>query len=215
MLTSTEWLALATAAIGVAGALAGAAITQAFATKRENRQWSQSCENQARLWKREDSLRFHDDKRIAYSTFIGKMHLWSTQMHTQLHGDYGGQAYPPDGFDGFQSDVMTIMAQLELIAPSKVWTAAEVLWGAGAAIALTLALPDMYSKEKREKNVSDFTGHLVRCISAMREDLATDRSRLKVSQHADYQKRATSPAERVWSDGRQQSRTADQPPPEP
>jgi hypothetical protein len=205
MLTPTEWLALATAAIGVGGTLAGAAIAQAFATKRENRQWNQSRENQAQLWEREDSLRFHDDKRIVYSAFIGKMHLWSAQMHSQLHEDYGGQAYPPDGFNEFQSDVMALMAQLELIAPPKVWTSAEVLWGAGASIALTLALPDMYSKDKREKIVSDFTGHLVRCISAMRDDLATFRSGLTASQQARRRERATSAPERAESYGRQQT----------
>lgn len=207
MLISTEWLALATAAIGVGGTLAGAAITQAFATKRESRQWSQSRESQAQLWEREDSLRFHDDKRIAYSTFIGKMHLWSAQMHSQLHEDYGGQAYAPDGFNEFQSDVMELMAQLELIAPPKVWTAAEVLWGAGAAIALTLALPDMHSKEKREKNISDFTGHLLRCISAMREDLATGRSRFTGGLQASHRESATSMPKRAGEDDRQQPST--------
>lgn len=178
MFTPTEWLALATTSIGVAGTLAAAAITQAFANKREKRQWTQNRETQAQLWEREDLLRFHDDKRMAYSSYIAKMHLWLTQMGSQVEGDYGGQAYGPDGFGEFESEITLIRAQLELIAPGEVWTAAEVLWASGAAAALTLALPDMYSKKKRKENISDFSGHLIRCISAMREDLARGAQRL-------------------------------------
>jgi hypothetical protein len=179
MLTSAEWLALGASGIGVIGTLAGTTITQAFANKRERRQLIQSSESQAGLWEREDSLRFHSDKKIVYSAFIGKMHLWSSQMNSQLHGDYGGQAYGPhDGFDAFESEIATLRAQIELIAPPQVWTAAEVIWGAGAAIALTLALPDRYPEKQREENVSHFSGYLVKCIDVMREDLTGERRRL-------------------------------------
>ena len=174
MFTSTEWLALATAGIGVIGTLAGVTITQAFANKREKSQQVQNRETQIRLWEREDSLRFHNDKKMAYSTLIAKMHLWLTQMLSQLHGEYGSQAYPPNGFGEFESEITSLRAQLELIAPPEVWTAAEAIWASGAAVALTLALPDMYSKEKRDKNISEFTGHLTRCISVMRHDLSKD-----------------------------------------
>ena len=147
MFTSAEWLAFATTGIGVVGTLAGVTITQAFANKREERQQVQNRETQIQLWEREDSLRFHNDKKMAYATLIAKMHPWLTQMQSQLHGEYGGQAYSPDGFGEFESEITNLRAQLELIAPSEVWTAAEVLWASGAAAALTLALPDMYSKE--------------------------------------------------------------------
>lgn len=184
MPTTAEWLALATAGIGIIGTLAGVTITQAFANKREKRQLTQDREKQVQLWEREDSLRFHADKKVAYSTFIGKMHLWLNQMLSQVEEDYGGQAYPPDGFNEFQSEIMTLMAQIELIAPGNVWTAAEVVWASGASAALTLALPDMYSKEKRKANVSAFSGHLVKCISAMRVNLSESSSRLATSQQA-------------------------------
>ena len=172
MVTSAEWLALGTSSAGVIGALAGVAITQAFASKREKRQWVQSREDQIQLWEREELLRFHDDKKVAYSTLIGKMHLWAEQMNSQLHKDYGGQAYGPDGFGEFETEVMTIMAQVELISPPEVWTAAEVMWGSGISTTLTLAVPDMYSEKKRKENVSSFHGHLVKCIAVMRDDLA-------------------------------------------
>lgn len=181
MLTSAEWLALIASSIGVAGTLAGAAISQAFANKRENRREVQLNQNQTELWEREDWLRFLDDKKIAYATLIAKMHLWLTQMQCQLHGDYGGQAYPPDGFGKFESEITMIRAQLELIAPPKVWTAAEVLWASGATTALTLSLPDMYSEKKRDQNISSFAGNLTKCIAAMRDDLAEGRQRLTVS----------------------------------
>ena len=185
MITSAEWLPLGTASIGVIGALAGAAISQAFASKREKRQWIQSRENQIQLWEREELLRFHDDKKIAYAAFIGKMHLWAHQMSSQLHQEYGGQAYGPNGFGEFETEVMTIMAQVELIAPPEVWTAAEVLWGSGAATALTLAVPDMYSQKRREENVSSFSRHLVKCIAVMRDDLASGRRSLATAQQPD------------------------------
>jgi hypothetical protein len=179
MLTSTEWLALSASGIGVIGTLAGATITQAFANKRERKLWIQSRESQTELWEREDSLRFHNDKKMAYSVFIGKMHLWHSQMTSQLHGDYGGQAYGPNGgFDKFETEISALRAELELIAPPQVWTAAEVMWGAGAAIALTLALPDRYSDKHRNDNVSHFSGYLVDCIAVMREDLTGERRRL-------------------------------------
>jgi hypothetical protein len=172
MFTSTEWLALATTGIGVVGTLAGVTITQAFANKREQRQRIQDRDTQIQLWEREDSLRFHNDKKVAYSTFIAKMHLWLTQMQSQLHGEYGGQAYPSDGFGEFESEITSLRAQLELIAPPEVWTATEVLWASGAAVTLTLAVPDMYSKERRDQNTSEFAKHLTRCIGVMRHDLA-------------------------------------------
>lgn len=179
MLTSAEWLALGASGIGVIGTLAGTATTQAFANKRERRQWLQSRDSQTELWAREDSLRFHNDKKVVYSAFIGKMHLWATQMTSQLHGDYGGQAYDSHGgFDEFESEVTALRAQLELIAPPQVWTAAEVMWGAGAAIALTLALPDRHTEEHRKENVSHFSGYLVKCIEVMRQDLIGEMSRL-------------------------------------
>jgi hypothetical protein len=179
MITSAEWLAFAASGIGVIGTLAGAAIAQSFANKREHRQWDQSRESQAELWAREDSLRFHSDKKAAYAAFISKMHLWMSQMHSQLHEDYGGQAYGPSGgFDKFETEVTELRSLLELIAPVTVWMAADVAWGAGCAIALTLAVPDRYSKEKREANVSDFTRYLRKCIKVMRDDLIGDRKKL-------------------------------------
>jgi hypothetical protein len=182
MLTSAEWLALATSGIGIAGTLAGATITQAFANKREKRQSTEDREKQAQLWEREDSLRFHADKKIAYSTFIGKMHLWLSQMLGQVEGNWGGQAYPPDGFNEFQAEIMTLRAQIELIAPGNVWTAAEVVWASGVTTALTLGLPDMYPKDKRRANVSGFGGELVKCIAAMRVDLSESSYRLTTTQ---------------------------------
>lgn len=181
MLTSTEWLTLGASGIGVIGTLAGATITQVFASKREARQWDQNRESQTELWGREDSLRFHNDKRAAYSAFIGRMHIWASQMHSQLHGEYGGQAYGPHGgFDEFESEISALRAQLELIAPPQVWTAAEVMWGAGAAIALTLALPDRYPEKQCEENVSHFSGYLIKCIDVMREDLIGESRRLSI-----------------------------------
>lgn len=157
MVTSAEWLALGTASIGVIGALAGSAITQAFANKREKRQWMQSRENQIQLWEREELLRFHNDKKIAYSAFIGKMHLWAHQMNSQLHQEYGGQAYGPDGFGEFETEVMAMMAQVELIAPPEVWTAAEVMWGLGAATALTLCGSGYVFAEKARRERIEFS----------------------------------------------------------
>jgi hypothetical protein len=171
VITSTEWLGLGTAFIGVAGTLAASVITYTLASKQERRRWLQEKEDRALLWERENALRFHGEKRIMYSEFIGKMHLWHTQMSSQLHDEFGGQAYGPDGeFAKFETEITTLRAQLDLIAPPRVRTAAEVLWASGAATALTLALPE-FSEEKRKTNVSSFAGHLLECIMLMRNDL--------------------------------------------
>jgi hypothetical protein len=172
MMTSTEWLTIGTAFIGIAGTLAGSVITYTLANKQERKRWLQEKEDRTQTWERENALRFHGEKRIIYSEYLGKMYMWHSQMTSQLHEEYGGQAYGPDGdFAKFEAEITTLRAQLDLIAPHQVRTSAEILWGAGAAIALTLALPDRYSKERREKNVSDFTRYLSECRNLMRDDV--------------------------------------------
>ncbi len=100
------------------------------------------------------------------------MQLWHHQMLYQLNGTYGAQAYKPDGgFDDFDTELLTLLGRLQLIAPSDIWSKAETLRASGAATALTLALPDMYSKKRRENNVHDYHRHLVTCLQAMRADL--------------------------------------------
>jgi hypothetical protein len=82
--TVTWWIPLASAAVGVVaglGAGLGAAVwTQRRTDRREDMRWERERTDRAEQWRREDSLRWLQDRQQAYARLLAALYEWDRAL---------------------------------------------------------------------------------------------------------------------------------------
>lgn len=88
----STWITLAVAALGIAGTLGGAWLTQRRADKRETANWNRELEREQARWAREDTARTFEHRRQAYVDFYqaavdNKMQSWDYIVDVHIEGE--------------------------------------------------------------------------------------------------------------------------------
>ena len=80
----SPWVPLATAAFGLLAGLGAAALTQWRADRREEVRWKREREDRQDQWRREDSLRWLQDRQQAYARLIAALHEWDAVLDSAI-----------------------------------------------------------------------------------------------------------------------------------
>jgi hypothetical protein len=90
-MSSTLWIPLVVAVVGVSGTLSAAVFTQVWAARRENerwvreqtaeeKRWQREQEERRQQWQREDRARWLEVRRTIYAEFLLGLQTWSTAL---------------------------------------------------------------------------------------------------------------------------------------
>jgi hypothetical protein len=79
-LSAAVWVPLTTAAFGLLAGLGAAAWTQRRADRREDVRWERERDIRQDQWRREDSLRWLQDRQQAYARLIAALHEWDAVL---------------------------------------------------------------------------------------------------------------------------------------
>jgi hypothetical protein len=78
--TTPLWVPLMIAAVGLATTIGAAVLTQWWASRREDVRWGRERDDRQEQWKREDSLRWLQDRQQAYARLIAALDEWDHEL---------------------------------------------------------------------------------------------------------------------------------------
>lgn len=167
MSSTSVWVPLVVAALGIFGTLAAALCTQFLQKRRELEQQKEA--NLAAI-----SERWLTDKQALYAEFIGTMEPWVRWTTTLRYsaGKLPRELIGPQLPDAatFVEVAQLLLARMELIASSDVTDAARGfwLWTGAASQGLAEANRTEFNRDEFMRGVKE---SYEECLSAMRHDL--------------------------------------------
>lgn len=189
---STEWIAILSAGVGAAGAVAAQLVSSFFnrGHDRDRLEWEKAqrqSEQRAREiertadWKLELYSRF---LRITYQPIISALQ----HAQAEVRGDDVIHARVPKFDADFESELNDLRWQIKLVGSLAVAGRVEMVHGLMVVVMLQLGVPDMYTAERRVEVSKDALGQWQELSHAMRFDLNGDDS-------------ATEAMEKKWRQG--------------
>lgn len=170
MTTTSGWLPLLIAALGVLGTVGGTAvgviITQRRSDRREDLQWNRLREQERERWAREDVLRTFDQRSSSYINFEEKLRS-TALLVSQSQTGVGSSLEPDWQLPSFQS-LLRLRAFASRDAAEAANDAYNALWRWGD-------MEDSYGDDGDEHNAEFvYDEASERFLAMMRRDLRID-----------------------------------------
>jgi hypothetical protein len=174
-MTTSTWLPLLVAALGIVGSVGGTAtgvvLSQRNATRQDAVTWARERERERERWAREDANRTFADRRDAYIQFADSLHEMTTLIYNFGTGQTHGPAKTADGRlpPDFQLVTFRKLQRLRLYATPRTARQADeaymLAWRWGNRTRFSRAEEDFYEDQ------SAFDGAEESLREAIRTDL--------------------------------------------
>ena len=134
MSSTSVWLPLAVAAVGVAGTLSATWLTRRSADRREDQRWTREREaeetrwqrerdERREEWQREDAARWLTDRRAVYAEYLLSLRAWTTALYkvhnaVQANGTFSGETRA--ALVGLEEQSSRLYEMLSVISPKSI-----------------------------------------------------------------------------------------------
>ena len=125
-MSSSTWLPLLVAALGIAGTVTGVVLTQRNANRRDDITWTRERQKERESWAREDAARTFSERRDAYVEFYVAVKALARMAYDHGYGFTDSPGLPDD----WHEDAAEKRSRLEFYADRPVASAASAAYGA-------------------------------------------------------------------------------------